>query len=172
MAVTCQEKILVPSQDIGALAHKATHLIIAPPALLINIVIKDVPLLQMRVLMAQASTTEKVVCLPPNGILRLGFRCGSSIGIQFPRILLITIQIQAIGANLMLGFRLAQTVLPVISTLIKSFLDLTFCGDWDGSVFGSDCPNKGSCQSYVQNNPSDFEEAYWSVNYVKVFQKS
>jgi len=50
--------------------------------------------------------------------------------------------------------------------------DLTFCGDWDGSVFGADCPNKGSCNSYVQNNPSAFEEAYWSVNYVKVFQKS
>jgi len=50
--------------------------------------------------------------------------------------------------------------------------DLTFCGDWDGAVFGTDCPNKGSCNSYVQNNPSAFTEAYWSVNYVKVYQQA
>jgi len=48
--------------------------------------------------------------------------------------------------------------------------DLTFCGDWAGNVFASQCPGKGSCNSYVQNNPKDFTEAYWSVNYVKVFQ--
>jgi len=48
--------------------------------------------------------------------------------------------------------------------------DLTFCGDWAGGVFESMCPGKGSCQSFVQNNPSAFNAAYWQVNYVKVFQ--
>jgi len=48
--------------------------------------------------------------------------------------------------------------------------DLTFCGDWCGSVFSSDCPGMGDCNSYVQNNPSAFTEAYFDVNYVKVYQ--
>jgi hypothetical protein len=49
--------------------------------------------------------------------------------------------------------------------------DLTFCGDWDGAVFGSQCPGKGSCNSYVQNNPKDFAQAYWQINYLSVFQQ-
>jgi len=48
--------------------------------------------------------------------------------------------------------------------------DLTFFGDWDGQVFGADCPGDGSCTSFVQNNPSAFTEAYWNVNYVQVWQ--
>jgi len=48
--------------------------------------------------------------------------------------------------------------------------DLTFCGDWDGSVFGQDCPGRGDCNSYVQNNPQAFNDAYWLVNYVAVYQ--
>jgi len=48
-------------------------------------------------------------------------------------------------------------------------LDNTFCGDWAGAVFNQDgCP--GSCQSYVQNNPGDFTESYWAINYFKVYQ--
>jgi len=50
-------------------------------------------------------------------------------------------------------------------------VDNTFCGDWAGAVFDQDgCP--GSCQSYVQNNPSDFTQSYWAINYFKVFQSS
>jgi len=49
--------------------------------------------------------------------------------------------------------------------------DLTFCGDWCGGVFPTDCPGKGDCNSYVQNNPSAFTEAYFDVNYVKVYQQ-
>jgi len=48
--------------------------------------------------------------------------------------------------------------------------DLTFCGDWAGNVFSSQCPGKGSCQSFVQNNPTAFNDAYWWVNYAKVFE--
>jgi len=46
--------------------------------------------------------------------------------------------------------------------------DLTFCGDWAGKVFAGACPGKGSCNSFVQNNPTQFTEAYWSINFVKV----
>jgi len=48
-------------------------------------------------------------------------------------------------------------------------INLTFCGDWAGGVFSADCPGLGSCNSYVQNNPSKFAAAYWSINYLKVF---
>ncbi len=48
--------------------------------------------------------------------------------------------------------------------------DLTFCGDWDGAVFSNDCPNDGSCTDYVKNNPKAFTEAYWNINFMKVFQ--
>jgi len=47
--------------------------------------------------------------------------------------------------------------------------DLTFCGDWAGNNFGTDCPGKGACNTYVQNNPSAFNEAYWTINYLKVW---
>lgn len=51
---------------------------------------------------------------------------------------------------------------------------LTFCGVYDGGAFTHDCVdlNKqyGSCQGYVQNYPQGFEQAYWIVDYVKVFQ--
>jgi len=47
--------------------------------------------------------------------------------------------------------------------------DLTFCGDWAGRVFAGACPGKGTCTSFVQHNPSEFAEAYWSINFVKVF---
>jgi len=50
-------------------------------------------------------------------------------------------------------------------------INLTFCGDWAGQVFTQDCPNDGySCNSYVQNNPSAFSQAFWSINYVAVYQ--
>jgi len=48
-------------------------------------------------------------------------------------------------------------------------LDLTFCGDWAGAVFGSQCPGKGDCATYVKNNPGAFADAYWIINYIKVF---
>ncbi|CAM0140376.1 hypothetical protein VKS41_006384 [Umbelopsis sp. WA50703] len=49
-------------------------------------------------------------------------------------------------------------------------VDLTFCGDWAGNVYStSGCPGS-SCQDYVQNNPSAFDDAYWSINSFKVYQ--
>jgi len=49
-------------------------------------------------------------------------------------------------------------------------VDNTFCGDWAGSAFGaSGCP--GSCESFVQNNPGSFREAYWAINSIRVYQQ-
>ncbi|KAF2801878.1 putative endo-1,3(4)-beta-glucanase, partial [Mytilinidion resinicola] len=64
-----------------------------------------------------------------------------------------------------------------IATTFKSqqiVFDTTFCGDWAGAVWSSgSCASKAdSCNSFVQNNPSSFSEAYWSINSLKVFQQS
>lgn len=53
--------------------------------------------------------------------------------------------------------------------------DTTFCGDWAGNVWSSDsvCGSKApTCESFVQNNPSAFADAYWSVNSLKVYQST
>jgi len=50
-------------------------------------------------------------------------------------------------------------------------INLTFCGDWAGAVFGSSCPNDGTCANFVRNQPGQFKEAYWLINYVSVYQQ-
>lgn len=50
--------------------------------------------------------------------------------------------------------------------------DLTFCGEWAGDVWGStpSCSHLASnCINFVRNNPAAFSEAYWLINYVKIF---
>ncbi|KAL2823169.1 concanavalin A-like lectin/glucanase domain-containing protein [Aspergillus cavernicola] len=56
-------------------------------------------------------------------------------------------------------------------TNMQIIFDITFCGDWAGSVWGSgSCASLGSCQDYVSNNPSAFEQAYWEINSLRVYQ--
>ncbi|KAI0391204.1 glycoside hydrolase family 16 protein [Xylariaceae sp. FL0594] len=53
--------------------------------------------------------------------------------------------------------------------------DTTFCGQWAGTVWNQDavCAAKApTCQEYVAKNPADFQEAYWLINYVKVFNEA
>ncbi|KAH7919357.1 hypothetical protein BV22DRAFT_1040974 [Leucogyrophana mollusca] len=49
--------------------------------------------------------------------------------------------------------------------------DLTFCGDWAGSVWGtSSCANAApTCTAFVDNNPSAFSNAYWEINSLKIY---
>jgi hypothetical protein len=54
--------------------------------------------------------------------------------------------------------------------------DTTFCGQWAGqdAVWKADavCSQKAAtCQDYVAGNPGDFANAFWEVNYVKVYQQ-
>lgn len=49
--------------------------------------------------------------------------------------------------------------------------DNTFCGDWAGSDFTDSCSGDLSCTDYVKYNPSYFEQSYWLLNYVDVYQK-
>lgn len=61
----------------------------------------------------------------------------------------------------------------------KTFQDLqivftnTFCGAWAGNVWSDgQCASKAdTCVDYVKNNPSAFQDAYWSVNSLKVYQQ-
>ncbi|QKX57640.1 uncharacterized protein TRUGW13939_04758 [Talaromyces rugulosus] len=52
--------------------------------------------------------------------------------------------------------------------------DITFCGDWAGSVWSSSgCTGKAStCNDFVQNNPTAFDETYWRINSLKVYKSS
>ena len=46
--------------------------------------------------------------------------------------------------------------------------DTTFCGDWAGSVFGQ-CSSQITCSDFVRQNPSEFTETYWLINYVDIY---
>ncbi|PTU19718.1 hypothetical protein P175DRAFT_0534175 [Aspergillus ochraceoroseus IBT 24754] len=53
--------------------------------------------------------------------------------------------------------------------------DTTFCGDWAGhpDVWASSgtCQTLApTCEEYVANNPTDFQEAYWEINALKIYQ--
>lgn len=53
--------------------------------------------------------------------------------------------------------------------------DTTFCGDWAGKVFSDDpvCGSKATtCQEFVSSNPSEFKDAYWLINSVKVYSEN
>lgn len=55
----------------------------------------------------------------------------------------------------------------------KIVFNTTFCGDWAGSVWGSQCSSKAAtCEAYVAQNPAAFSEAYWLINSVKVYKKA
>ncbi|XP_006456982.1 hypothetical protein AGABI2DRAFT_195916 [Agaricus bisporus var. bisporus H97] len=48
-------------------------------------------------------------------------------------------------------------------------INLTFCGDWAGSVYGqSGCP--GSCVDFVNNNPGSFRNAFFDLGSIRVYQ--
>ncbi|KAF2187627.1 glycoside hydrolase family 16 protein [Zopfia rhizophila CBS 207.26] len=52
--------------------------------------------------------------------------------------------------------------------------DTTFCGDWAGQVWSSgSCASKAAtCNAYVQNNPSAFANAYWTIKALRVYQSN
>lgn len=51
--------------------------------------------------------------------------------------------------------------------------DTTFCGQWAGAVWGSSSCSSlaSSCNAYVAGNPSAFQQSYWLVNSIKVYQQ-
>jgi hypothetical protein len=56
----------------------------------------------------------------------------------------------------------------------KIIFNITFCGDWAGNTDvwnnNPECSAKApTCIEHVSNDPGAFDEAFWTVNYVKVF---
>lgn len=52
---------------------------------------------------------------------------------------------------------------------LKIIINLTFCGDWAGSVFGQMCG--GDCKTYVANNHGTLNNnAYWDINSISVYR--
>ncbi|KAF3942318.1 hypothetical protein ABW19_dt0206425 [Dactylella cylindrospora] len=53
----------------------------------------------------------------------------------------------------------------------KIIINISLCGDWAGatSVYTDEYNCPGNCTSYVANNPSAFQTAYWSINSIKVY---
>lgn len=57
----------------------------------------------------------------------------------------------------------------------KMIFDVTFCGDWAGSVWSTDAtcaPKASTCQDFVQNNPAAFKDTYWLVNSLRVYSQN
>jgi len=50
--------------------------------------------------------------------------------------------------------------------------DIGLCGQWAGSVFKEMCPGLGECVDYVDMHPEAMKEAYWEVNFLRIFQYS
>ncbi|TFK51078.1 putative laminarinase [Heliocybe sulcata] len=48
-------------------------------------------------------------------------------------------------------------------------INLTFCGAWAGTTFNS-AGGVGACNTYVESNPSVFDQAYWDIAGVRVYQ--
>ncbi|KAM5476656.1 hypothetical protein McanCB56680_007626 [Microsporum canis] len=56
----------------------------------------------------------------------------------------------------------------------RIIFNTAFCGGWADGMWPTDpvCSKKApTCMEYVRENPSAFEEAYWSINYMKVYQE-
>jgi hypothetical protein len=57
----------------------------------------------------------------------------------------------------------------------KIIFNIDFCGDWAGKVWAEDkeCSALApTCEEYVAKNPDAFIGAYWSINYLKVFNQA
>ena len=52
-------------------------------------------------------------------------------------------------------------------------INLTFCGTWAGGINWAQCwiPHGFSCDAFVRDNPAAFEDAYWAIRHVRVYQK-
>ncbi|KAI9666365.1 MAG: hypothetical protein M1821_004301 [Bathelium mastoideum] len=49
--------------------------------------------------------------------------------------------------------------------------NIDFCGGWADGQWGAQCGNlAGTCEEYVAGNPGAFNDAYWLINSVQVYQ--
>ncbi|KAI8994974.1 beta-1,3-1,4-glucanase [Pilobolus umbonatus] len=54
---------------------------------------------------------------------------------------------------------------------MQIIINLTFCGDWGGSAYpSSGCPS--TCAAFVENEFASFNQSYWSINSLTMYQES
>ena len=53
----------------------------------------------------------------------------------------------------------------------KIIFDTTLCGDWAGNEF-SKCSSTIKCSDFVRQNPSEFTEAYWLINFIDIYDSN
>ncbi|GLB37115.1 putative glycoside hydrolase family 16 protein [Lyophyllum shimeji] len=51
----------------------------------------------------------------------------------------------------------------------QMIFDITFCGDWAGTSFGTAGCGPGECNDFVDKNPDRFRDAYWEINSLHVY---
>lgn len=145
--------------------------------------------------MALALTTSMVVSMPRRSTLMQSL-FGSSHVPVFRRILLLAVLTQITGLHLWPSSRATATLPRILRTrrlyvscsgdqLLmftsitnrknSQILNTSFCGTWASNAWASNsgCASKAdTCNAYVQNYPADFADAYWSLNYIRVYQDS
>jgi len=65
--------------------------------------------------------------------------------------------------------------IPSFFTDNQLVFDNTFCGDWAGATWGSSgCASDQypTCESFVANNPSAFQESFWQINGLQVYSQT
>ena len=139
---------------------------------------------------AMASTTTEVAYTPWSGQVVLS-TSGSGPMAQPLAMPIAHILIQQVGeiqpptsradriATLIRTFRTTISFLILPSAVSQMPFDIftasptnpSHLGDWAGQsgVFNASPQCQGSCQTYVQNNPQAYANAYWSINSLKVY---
>jgi hypothetical protein len=65
----------------------------------------------------------------------------------------------------------ASQLKPRVAVNIEmQVINLTFCGDW--AKIDPYFESEAECIKWVAENPKDFEETFWEINSVKLFQKA
>ena len=65
-------------------------------------------------------------------------------------------------------FRIGSDCSPDHFKMLTVVINLTFCGGWAGSIYPG---GPQACENTVRNNPQLFTDAYWIINYLKVYNR-
>jgi len=78
----------------------------------------------------------------------------------------------AIWGKPMAYFSLLASTCPGSNFVNQTVIfDIGLCSSWAGRTFKDMCPGLGDCDSYVDMHPEAMTEAYWRVNFLRVFQE-
>ena len=64
-------------------------------------------------------------------------------------------------------YRLGANCSPDHFNDMMIVININFCGAWAGDAYPG---GQKACINGVRNNPGDFTDAYWTINYLKVYK--